>query len=50
MKPLELTFALERETKGALRFQANDDDGKPIAIHQGASIGTHPQELAARRH
>lgn len=33
-------FALERETKGAVRFQETDANGAPITIENGASIGT----------
>jgi hypothetical protein len=39
-KPLHLHFALERETKGALRYQELGADGKPVGTDQGAAVGT----------
>lgn len=38
---LTITFALERETKGALRYQEVDPaDGRPIDLANGAKVGT----------
>lgn len=33
-------FAFERETKGAVRYQETDGNGKPVAIGEGAKVGT----------
>ncbi len=32
-------FTFERETKGAVRYQETDNNGKPLAIGEGAKIG-----------
>ena len=33
-------FELERETKGAIRYQELDDAGAPVKIGEGAALGT----------
>lgn len=44
MKPLQLTFVLEHETKGALRHQEIDECGKPIGVRcQGAEKQRDPR-------
>lgn len=35
-----VTFALEKETKGALRYQETDGSGQTLKIEGGAKIGT----------
>lgn len=35
-----VTFMLEKETKGALRYQETDATGLPLKIEGGAKIGT----------
>lgn len=35
-----VNFILEKETKGALRYQEASVDGKPKGISEGAAIGT----------
>lgn len=36
----KLTFAFEKETPGAVRFQETDDSGQKITIADGAKVGT----------
>lgn len=35
-----VNFSLEKETKGALRYQETDGNGQPVKIEGGAKIGT----------
>ncbi len=35
-----VTFALEKETKGAIRYQETDGSGLPVKIESGAKVGT----------
>ena len=37
---MKLDFVLERETKGALRYQQVDNNGKPVTTNNGAEVGT----------
>lgn len=37
---MEILFRLERETKGALRYEELGGDGNPVEIGEGAQIGT----------
>lgn len=39
-KTFNIEFAIERETKGAVRYNEVDDDGNPISFDEGAVIGT----------
>ena len=40
MDALKLTFLLEHETKGALRYSECGPDGQFISIMDGAKVGT----------
>lgn len=40
MATIKIKFALERETKGAVRFQEVDGKGAALDIADGAQIGT----------
>lgn len=37
---LKLKFVKDKETAGAFRFQESDSDGAPLAIADGAKVGT----------
>jgi hypothetical protein len=37
---MKLDFILEKETKGALRYQQVDKNGQPKSIDAGAEVGT----------
>ena len=48
MKLGQIMFVLERETKGALRYQEVDDTGKPVGVGQDRHA-LHPQDCIRAR-